>query len=89
LLFFPAVAVLDAESGRLLRLTCYGAGQPAARYELRDVTSGGSIDARFEVPPGRPVVDEPSGRDRPPPVNLITSVAKAAADAIKRRTTLR
>jgi hypothetical protein len=90
LLFFPAVAVLDAESGRLLRLTCYGAGQPAARYELRDVTSGGRIDARFEVPPGRPVVDEPSGRDRPPPpVNLITSVAKAAADAIKRRTTLR
>jgi hypothetical protein len=83
---FPAIAVLDAESGRLLRLTCYSAGQPAARYELRDVTSGGSIEARFEVPPGLPIVDEPSGRGRPPPpVNLITSVAKAAADAIKRR----
>jgi hypothetical protein len=87
MLFFPAIAVLDAESGRLLRLTCYSAGKPAARYELRDITSGGSVDARFEVPPGRPVIDESSGRDRPPPppVNLITSAAKAAADAIKRR----
>jgi hypothetical protein len=86
MLFFPAVAVLDAESGRLLRLSCYSAGKPVARYELRDITSGGSIDARFEVPPGLPVIDESSGHDRPlPPVNLITSAAKAAADAIKRR----
>ena len=81
---FPAVAVLDAESGRLLRLTCYSAGTPVARYELRDVTAGG--DARFEVPAGLPIVDETSGDDRPPPpVNLVTSTAKAAADAIKRR----
>jgi len=86
MLFFPAIAVLDAESGRLLRLTCFSAGKPAARYELRDITSGGSIDTRFEVPPGLPIVDESSGHDRPlPPVNLITSAAKAAADAIKRR----
>jgi hypothetical protein len=81
---FPAIAMLDAESGRLLRLTCYSAGKPVARYELRDVTAGG--DARFEVPAGLPIVDESSRDDRPPPpVNLVTSAAEAAADAIQRR----
>jgi hypothetical protein len=84
---FPAVAVLDAESGRLLWLTCYSAGKPVARYELRDVTPG--ADARFEVPAGLPVVEESSGEGRapspPPPVNLVTSAAKAAGEAIKRR----
>ncbi len=84
---FPAIAVLDAESGRLLRLTCYAAGKPVARYELRDVTPGG--DANFEVPAGLPVVEESSGDGHPPssppPVNLVTLVAKAAGDAIKRR----
>jgi hypothetical protein len=84
--FCPAVAVLDAESGRLLRLTCYGAGNPVARYELRDIADGGDIDVGFEVPEGLPIVDEPSGDDRPPPpVNLVTSMAKAAADVFKRR----
>lgn len=63
--FFPAMAVLDAESGRLLQLTCYSAGKPAARYELRDVNSGGGSDARFAVPAGLPI-DESSGEDRPP-----------------------
>jgi hypothetical protein len=51
-----------------------------------DLEVGKAVSACGRVPPGRPVVDEPSGRDRPPSaVNLITSVAKAAADAIKRR----
>ncbi len=56
--FFPSVVVLDAESGRLLRLTCYSAGKPVARYELRDVTANGGGHAPFEVPPGLPVIDE-------------------------------
>ena len=86
--FFPAIAVLDAESGRLLRLTCYSAGKPVARCELRDITPGDGSGAAFEIPPGLRIVDESSGDDRPPPpppVNLVTSVAKAAADVIKRR----
>jgi hypothetical protein len=33
----PAVAAVDAQTGRLLWLTCYGRGQPALRWELRDV----------------------------------------------------
>lgn len=80
--------MLDAESGRLLRLTCYSAGKPVARCELRDITPGDGSGAAFEIPPGLRIVDESSGDDRPPPpppVNLVTSVAKAAADVIKRR----
>jgi hypothetical protein len=37
----PAVATVDAETGRLLWLTCYGRGKPALRWELRDVADAG------------------------------------------------
>jgi hypothetical protein len=57
--FFRAVAVVDAESGRLRSLTHYGGAKPVIRFELRDVAPG--ADAGFEVPAGLPVVDEPSG----------------------------
>jgi hypothetical protein len=51
----PAVAVVDEETGRLLRLTCYGAGKPAFRWELRDLaeSSGDSgWDFAFDAPAG-------------------------------------
>jgi hypothetical protein len=57
---FPAVAVVDAGTGRLIRLTCYADGKPACRYELRDVIparEGASDDTGYAVPPGLPVID--------------------------------
>ena len=60
----PAVAVVDAETGHLIRLTCYADDRPACRYELRDVTpapEGASDDTRYAVPPGLPVINIDSG----------------------------
>jgi hypothetical protein len=86
---FPAVALVDAETGRLLRLTSYGGGKPMARHELRDVAFGGSGDFGFEPPNGLRVVEEDSDSGRPPDppdsVNLTVIAAKAAADAVRRR----
>jgi hypothetical protein len=87
----PAIAMLDAETGRLLRLTCYGDGKPLARYELRDVTDGATGDFGFEVPAGLPVVDEPSAENRPPrqppqptpPSPPFGDMAQAAANAVR------
>lgn len=55
----PAVAVVDAESGRLLQLTTYKGGKPVARHELRDVSDDGGDDFGFEVPAGMPVETAP------------------------------
>ncbi|HEX8008120.1 MAG TPA: hypothetical protein VF482_17015 [Trebonia sp.] len=88
---FPAVALVDAETGRLLRLTSYGRGKPVARHELRDVAFGHGGDFGFEPPPGLRVVEEDSDSGRPegpPPeveFNPVGMAAKAAADAVKRR----
>jgi hypothetical protein len=61
--WLPAVAVVDASSGRLLRLTRYADGKAATRLELRSLSDGGSDDFGFTPPNGLPVVDErePSG----------------------------
>ena len=69
----PAVAAVDAETGRLLWLTCYGRGKPALRWELRDVAEAdpeSSSDARdgdfeFTVPTGLRIVRVGTGDDRP------------------------
>ena len=61
--WLPAVAVVDASSGRLLRLTRYRDGKAATRLELRSLIDGGSDDFRFTPPDGLPVVEEPE-RDR-------------------------
>jgi hypothetical protein len=83
---FPAVALVDAETGRLLRLTSYARGKPVARHELRDVAVGHSGDFGFEPPPGLRVVEEGSDSGRPPgPVNPVGMAAKGAAEALKRR----
>jgi hypothetical protein len=61
-LFFPVVALVDAESGRLLRLTRFQGGRPVVRAELRDVREAEG-DFGFTPPEGVPVVEEtePSG----------------------------
>ena len=97
-LFFPAVAVLDSGSGRLLRLTRYKGGKPAFRCELRDVTPDDSDDFGFEPPAGLRIVEESPdspGEDTPgwsaerqawsPPESAGWFMAKAAADAVKKR----
>jgi hypothetical protein len=65
----PAVAAVDAETGRLLFLTCYGRGKPALRWELRDVAEAGPVpdDRAFEftVPAGLRIVRVGTGDDRP------------------------
>jgi hypothetical protein len=68
-LFFPAVAVVDAETGRLIRVTVFKGGKPATRYELRDVrplVPGASEDFTFEAPEGLPVEEEQADPDPPP-----------------------
>ena len=57
-LFFPAVAVVDAETGRLLRLTRFTGGRPVIRLELRDVGPlPPDADFAFTPPAGVPVDD--------------------------------
>jgi hypothetical protein len=55
--WLPTVAVVDAASGRLLRLTRYCGGRMASRAELRPVADGGSSDFAFSPPDGLPVED--------------------------------
>jgi hypothetical protein len=62
--WLPAVAIVDASSGRLLRLTRYRDGKTATRLELRSLSDGGSDDFGFTLPEGLRVVEEPE-RDRP------------------------
>jgi hypothetical protein len=96
-LFFPAVAVVDAESGRLLRLARYKAGRPVLRQELRDVAGlDAADDFGFTPPTGLPVEEKtedlPPRPDGPPgtrgwPGEGINpgDAASAAADAVKKQ----
>jgi hypothetical protein len=80
----PAVAVVDAETGRLLRLTCFAgeAGdQPACRYELRDAADAADDDGdgfTFEVPDGLRVARVGADDDRP------TTQLRVAKDSVRR-----
>ena len=77
-LFFPAVAVVDAETGRLIRVTVFKGGKPATRHELRDVrplSPGPEEDFAFEVPEGLPVEEEPE-----PPAGASDSGEASDAD---------
>jgi hypothetical protein len=90
-LFFPVVAVVDAETGRLLRLTRYKGGRPVLRQELRDVADvDPADDFAFTPPPGVPVeeeTDEESRRRREAPTDGIGlgDAARSAADAVKKQ----
>jgi hypothetical protein len=57
LIFPAAVAVVDAGTGVVLRLTSYIGEQPVRRCELRDVTATAD-DFTIDIPPDLPVVDE-------------------------------
>ena len=60
-LFFPTVAVVDAETGLVLRLTRFKGGRPAMRQELRDFTAlDAGADFGFTPPAGLPVIDAES-----------------------------
>ncbi|HEY7279599.1 MAG TPA: hypothetical protein VH594_26765 [Trebonia sp.] len=60
-LFFPAVAVVDAETGLVLRLTRFKGRRPATRQELRDFTAlDAGADFGFTPPAGLPVIDAES-----------------------------
>lgn len=67
-LFFPAVAVVDAETGLMLRLTRLKGGRATLRQELRDVAAlDPGADFGFTPPAGLPVRDAGSGRDEDQP----------------------
>jgi outer membrane lipoprotein-sorting protein len=80
LMFGQAMAVVDAELGVLLRLTCYLRGKPVQRMELRDLTAGAG-DFPVDIPPDLPVVEEtraaPYGGNVP--LNIAGAVAKETA----------
>jgi hypothetical protein len=67
-LFFPAVAVVDAETGRLLRLTRFKGSRPTMCQELRDTAElGAGADFGFTPPSGRPAYDaETMGKEHRP-----------------------
>jgi len=82
-LMFPVVAVVDAETGLLVRLTMYKGGKPVVRHELRDVEPGGAGgDFGFDVPAGLTVVEaseeDPPHREWDPGVSAIDAAMKAA-----------
>jgi hypothetical protein len=68
-LFFPAVAVVDAETGLVLRLTRFKAGRPTMRQELRDIVPlEPGADFGFTPPDGLRVFGgESQEEDEPKP----------------------
>jgi hypothetical protein len=56
--WLPAVAVVDAATGRLLRLTRYTGGRRGKRLEFRSLSDGGPDDFAFTPPDGLPVDDK-------------------------------
>jgi hypothetical protein len=88
-LFFPAVAVVDAETGWLLRLTRYKGGRPMLRQELRDIADlDNPDDFGFTPPEGVPVVDKSEEPADVPPGSAgidFGDAARSAADAVKRQ----
>jgi hypothetical protein len=65
-LFPAAVAVVDAETGLVLRLTSYIGDRPVRRCELRDITPMAG-DLTIDIPPDLPVTEKPGPGDGPPP----------------------
>ncbi len=83
LAYDAAVAVIDAGLGLITRLTCYAAGKPTERRELRDVQPLASADAaefRIQTPPGERVTAEAGPFDAAPePVKQVVRAAEQAA----------
>ena len=93
-LFFPAVAVVDAETGRLVRLTRFKGGRPMLRQELRDIALlPPDEDFAFTPPPDLPVVEPDADSDSGPGEDswswsphgaAESNPAKETADAIRK-----
>lgn len=81
--FFPAVAAVDAESGRLLRLTRYKGGKPVVCGELRDLAPDESEDFGFEPPAGLRVEEQPPEPEPGQEFNPAADAVKAVADAAR------
>jgi hypothetical protein len=87
LIFPAAVALVDTETGIVLRLTSYIGEQPVRRCELRDTTAAPG-DFTIDIPPGLPVVEEtgPFGdeghRGGPHRVGVPLKVVGAAAGQV-------
>ena len=93
-MFYPADAIVDAETGCLLRLIAYDGDAPAEWWELDGVTAepGDTADPagfRPHIPPGTRVVEE-SGHplvDATAGIPGLTgTAARAAAEAFRRGT---
>ena len=93
-MFYPADAIVDAETGCLLRLIAYDGDAPAEWWELNDVTAerGDTADPagfRPHIPSGtrvveetgNPLVDATAGMP-----GLTGTAARAAAEAFRRGT---
>jgi len=93
-MFYPADAIVDAETGSLLRLIAYDGDAPAEWWELDDVTTepGETADPagfRPHIPPGTRVVEEtgnPLIDNATDVFGLTGTAARAAAEAFRRGT---
>ena len=93
-MFYPADAIVDAETGCLLRLIAYAGDAPAEWWELDDVTTepGETADPagfRPHIPPGTRVVEEtgdPTVDATAVIPGLTGTAAHAAAEAFRRGT---
>ena len=89
LMFFPADAIVDAETGCLLRLISYSGDALAAWSELDDISTE-SVDPdefRVHVPPGTRTVEEtgnPFANSVAVMPGLTGTAARAAAEAVSR-----
>jgi outer membrane lipoprotein-sorting protein len=94
LMFYPADAIVDAETGCLLRLIACDGGEPAQWWELDDVTTdpGDTADPagfRPHIPPGTRVTEEsgdPIADAAAFMPNPAWTAARAAAEGLRRGT---
>ena len=89
LMFFPADAIVDAETGCLLRLISYAGDTLAAWWELDDISTEPADPAEFRVhvPPGTRTVEETGNlvADAVAVMPGVTGTAvRAAAEAVNR-----
>jgi hypothetical protein len=89
LMFFPADAIVDAETGCLLRLLSYAGDALASWWELDDIGTepGAPDDFQVLVPPGSHVVEE-TGNPAADAVavlpGLTGTAVRATADTVRR-----
>ncbi len=91
LMFFPADAIIDAETGCLLRLLSYAGGTLASWWELDDISTepGTPDDFRVLVPPGSHVVEEtgnPAANAVAVMPGLTGTAVRATVDTVRRTT---